>query len=301
LTFPDFKTIMLIYKIFNFKRGRHMKISYNESNAMKCSTLEKDLILCEKTGFDFIEIRLDMLRNYLQKYKVKDLKSFFDNNRIKPYAFNALLHINFNDDAAWKEIMDDFVFACKTGEKIGCQYTVAVTTTTKTPNTYSKSKIFEDSIKSLTELSGIGRDYGMKLAFEPVGKPWSCVRTVRQAWDIVKTINRDDIGLTFDAFNLYLYNKLNNFKDMKIVDLNKIFVVHINDGDDLPLEALDHCHRCFPGEGVIDLNNFIGTLKDIGYDGMISVETYRPQYWEKDVEWVIRKGYETTKKLIESV
>ena len=34
---------------------------------------------------------------------------------------------------------------------------------------------------------------------------------------------------------------------------------------------------------------------------MISIETFRPEYWKKDAEWVIRRGYETTKKLLESV
>jgi 2-keto-myo-inositol isomerase len=94
---------------------------------------------------------------------------------------------------------------------------------------------------------------------------------------------------------------LTSFEGMKMVDRDKIFVIHLDDSDDLPLEQLDHCHRCFPGEGVIDLNNYIRTLKEINYNGMISIETFRPEYWEKDAEWVIKKGYETTKKLIESV
>lgn len=42
-----------------------MKTSYNEACARDCSTLEQDLSLCEKAGFDYIEIRLDMLRGWL--------------------------------------------------------------------------------------------------------------------------------------------------------------------------------------------------------------------------------------------
>src|SRR3972149_7623704 len=278
-----------------------MKISYNEATAMGCSTLENDMILCEKIGYDFIEIRLDMLKAYLKKYSIENLKSFFDNNRIKPHAFNALFDINFCDDSSWKIVMEDFMLACKTGEKIGSQYIVVVPTIKKRPNTRSEAEVFEASIKSLTNLSEVGRNYGMKLAFEPVGNPGSCVRTIQQAWDIVKAIKQEDVGLTMDAFNLYLYKKLNNFKDIKIVDPNKIFVVHLDDSDDLPLEVLDHCHRCFPGEGVIDLNNYVKSLKDTNYNGMISIETFRPEYWKKDAQWVIRRGYETTKELLESV
>ena len=42
-----------------------MFISYNEACARDCSTLEQDLVLCEKAGFDYIEIRLDMLTDAL--------------------------------------------------------------------------------------------------------------------------------------------------------------------------------------------------------------------------------------------
>ena len=47
-----------------------MKTSYNEACGRDCSTLEQDLALCEQAGFDYIEIRLDMLRRYLLKRRV---------------------------------------------------------------------------------------------------------------------------------------------------------------------------------------------------------------------------------------
>jgi len=278
-----------------------MKISYNEATALECSTLEKDLLLCEKIGYDFIEIRLDMLRDYLKTKTAKDLKTFFDNNRIKPHAFNALFNINFCDDKVWEAIIDDFMLACKIGAEIDSHYVVVVPTITKEPCTRSEKDIFEDSVANLSKLSDIGRDYAMKIAFEPVGNEGCCVRTVKQGWEIVKYIDREDVGITLDPFNLYLYHKMNDFKDMKIVDTNKLFAVHVNDGDDLPLEVLDHCDRCFPGNGIINLKNYITTLREMNYKGPVSIETFRPSYWAKDPEWVIKEAYETTKKLLESV
>ncbi|MFY9446245.1 MAG: sugar phosphate isomerase/epimerase [Dethiobacteria bacterium] len=278
-----------------------MKLSYNEATAMKCSTLEKDLELCEKVGFDFIEIRMDMLRDYLQRHTVDDLKSFFAQSRLKPHAFNAIHDINFCTKAEWDKIVNDFLFLCKVGEKIGNHYVVVVPLDRKEPSGRSEKEIFEDSVEALNKLADIGQDYGMNLGFEPVGNPGCCVRTVRQAWEIVKAVNRDNVGITVDAFNLYLYNKLNNYEDIKMVDRDKLFVAHVDDGDDRPLEELDHKHRCFPGEGVLNLKNYITTLKEMNYDGMVSIETFRPEYWEKDPEWVIKTAYETTKRLLESV
>ena len=67
-----------------------MFISYNEACARDCSTLEQDLVLCEKAGFDYIEIRLDMLTDYLKRHTVEELAAFFCTSRLKPHAFNAL-------------------------------------------------------------------------------------------------------------------------------------------------------------------------------------------------------------------
>ena len=67
-----------------------MLVSYNEACAKDCSTLEKDLELCEKAGFDCSEIRLDMLTDYLTRHTVEELASFFKTSRLRPHAFNAL-------------------------------------------------------------------------------------------------------------------------------------------------------------------------------------------------------------------
>ncbi len=64
-----------------------MFISYNEACARDCSTLEQDLVLCEKAGFDYIEIRLDMLTDYLKRHTVEELAAFFCTSRLKPHAF----------------------------------------------------------------------------------------------------------------------------------------------------------------------------------------------------------------------
>ncbi len=54
-----------------------MFISYNEACARDCSTLEQDLVLCEKAGFDYIEIRLDMLTDYLKRQRWRSWRHFF--------------------------------------------------------------------------------------------------------------------------------------------------------------------------------------------------------------------------------
>ena len=100
-----------------------MKTSYNEACARDCSTLEKDLALCEKAGFDYIEIRLDLLRGWLKEHTVEQLKEFFKTHRLKPHAINAVyLHQGMLPDETpdWDDpAMQDFKLACEVGSAIG--------------------------------------------------------------------------------------------------------------------------------------------------------------------------------------
>ncbi|UYB60149.1 hypothetical protein N6B35_28595 (plasmid) [Klebsiella michiganensis] len=52
-----------------------MKIGFNQATSMNCSTLETDVLLCEENGFDFIEFRLDKLREYFKTKSIVDLKT----------------------------------------------------------------------------------------------------------------------------------------------------------------------------------------------------------------------------------
>jgi 2-keto-myo-inositol isomerase len=66
------------------------------------------------------------------------------------------------------------------------------------------------------------------------------------------------------------------------VEAKKILIFHINDVEDRPLETIEDAHRLLPGEGVIPLDDILIRLKHIGFDGLCSVELFRPEYWERD-------------------
>ena len=285
-----------------------MYISYNEACGLGCSTLEKDLELCEKAGFDYIEIRFDMLMEYLRTHKAEDLAGFFASHHLKPHAFNALyLYPEFlgkDDDKKRRTfLMGQFLFACDIGKRIGNHHMIVVPPFLEGPN-YSafpgtEKERDENCIRMLRELGPIAGEYGMKLCFEPVGFPRSSVRNIQHARQIVETVSMDNVGYVFDAYNIYLYNGKNEFEVMKTVDKNKIFAVHVNSADDVPERERAQERRCFPGQGVVDMDRFLGVLKEIGYTGMCSIETFRPEYWERTPEWVVEQAYETTRRVME--
>ncbi|MCT4619972.1 MAG: sugar phosphate isomerase/epimerase [Marinisporobacter sp.] len=271
-----------------------MKICFNQATTMKYSTLEKDLQFCEKHGYDLIEIRIDKLKDYLTRNTVEDLVKFFENSHIKPFAFNALEFISFRTEEDFNEIVKDLEFICEVGEKIGCSQAVVVPTFDV--GGYTIEEIKKETVEKINILADIAEKKNFKLAFEFVGYPNCSVNRFEQAYDIVKTVNKDHVGIVLDCFHFYAM--LSNLSSLKEMDVKKLFIFHIDDAENLPFGALRDDKRIWPGDGAIDLDGILKILKEIGYDKMVSVELFRPEYWEWDIEKTIQVGKEKTIKVV---
>jgi 2-keto-myo-inositol isomerase len=285
-----------------------MYISYNEACAMGCSSLEQDLVLCEKAGFDYIEIRLDMLRKYLETHTVQDLADFFKTSRLRPHAINALyvypeLFGPGDDPLKRNSLMEEFQLGCRTGRAIGSSYFIVVPPLQRDPKggpfVGTREETLENCVRILKRLSVIAGEYGMNLCFELVGFERSSVRSIKEADDIVKAVNEKNVGFVFDSYNIYLNGGLNDFSGIKQVDPAKIFAVHLMSGDDVPAEERGQDKRCFCGSGAVDTDSFVRTLGETGYTGMVSAETFRPEYWRREPSWVINEAYRTLRECLQ--
>lgn len=260
---------------------------------MKNSSVEKDLALCEKYGYDYIELRLDMLKAYLQNHTLDDLKEYFSQHKIKPLALNSIEQINFSSAKEWAELIELFTFGCEVAQAIDNPYIVIVPTMRDDMRQKNEKEVLEDSVQAINKLADIAEGYGVKLAFEPIGDLRWCCRSLRQGLEIVQAVNRDSVGLVVDCINFYLHDKAADVDFISKVPLEKVFVFHINDCDDLPLGILDHKDRIMPGQGVIPIQDIVDRLKGIGFTGPASLELFRPEYYAMDAEEVIKMGAES--------
>ncbi|MDM5247806.1 2-keto-myo-inositol isomerase [Lysinibacillus sp. G4S2] len=272
-----------------------MKLCFNQATTRDNSNLANDLELCEKLGFDSIEIRtMDKLPEYLKDHPIEDLASYFNTHHIKPLAFNALVFFNNRDETGHQEIINEFKEMMEVGKKLGVQYVVAVPLVTE--EKIVKHDIKNSCVEVLTELSNIADPYGIKIAVEFVGHPQCTVNTFGQAYDIVESVNRDNVGLVLDCFHFHAMGS--RIEDLKKADGSRIFILHIDDTEDFPIGFLTDEDRLWPGLGAIDLDGILSTLKEIGFSDVVSVELFRPEYYQLDAEEVIKTAKETTVKVV---
>ncbi|MBL4956077.1 2-keto-myo-inositol isomerase [Bacillus velezensis] len=272
-----------------------MKLCFNEATTLENSNLKQDLELCEKHGYDYIEIRtMDKLPEYLKDHSLADLAEYFRTHHIKPLALNALVFFNNRDEKGYREIISEFKSMMETCRTLGVKYVVAVPLVTE--RKILKEEIKKSSAEVLTELSDIAEPYGVNIALEFVGHPLCTVNTFEQAYDIVNAVGRDNVGLVFDSFHFHAMGS--NIESLKQADGKKIFIYHIDDTEDFPIGFLTDEDRVWPGQGAIDLDAHLSALKEIGFNDVVSVELFRPEYYKLTAEETIKTAKETTEAVV---
>ena len=68
-------------------------------------------------------------------------------------------------------------------------------------------------------------------------------------------------------------------------------VFHMNDYPaNPPRQAINDGDRVYPGDGVAPLADILQTLREIGFDGYLSIELFNPTYWQQDPLDVARQA-----------
>jgi 2-keto-myo-inositol isomerase len=274
-----------------------MKLGFNEATALKCKgqSLMADLEACEKNGFDYIEIRFDCVKDYLKEHTLADLAAWFASHKLKPWAYNTLIFFNQRDAAGEKEIDDETDFIIRVANAIGMKMLVTVPSFDVGP--LSIDEIQEEAVRRLRALSDKVAPHGIRISLEFCGCPNCSINQFGTAYDVVKAVNRDNVGITLDAFHFHAMGS--RWEDLEAADGKKIFAFHINDAEHLPVGSMLDDKRLWPGDGCLDLERTFRTLKKIGFDGVCTIEEFRPAYYEMSHADNVRTAKEKTAAVLE--
>jgi 2-keto-myo-inositol isomerase len=271
-----------------------MKLSLNGATTMNAD-LATDVRAAAAAGFDYVEIWAAKLREFLKTNSASDLKRLFAESGVKPLSINSVEHITFSDAPAYAQIRTECEEFVSIAEAIACPYIVVVPGRFP-PGGLSSYEVIEESVRVLRELASIAERHGVALAFEFLGQKDCSVQTLELADEIVQKVNRRNIGLVLDSFHFYVGGS--TIKMIDALDPKRLFIFHINDAEDLPLDQLTDAHRLLPGLGILKLKEIIEALRGIGYEGVASVEIFRPEYWERDPFELAREAKAATEKVV---
>lgn len=283
-----------------------MKIGFNEGCNRFCenhSVLE-DLALCEKYGFDYIDVQSECLDRELAagKYTLEQLGDFFKSHKLKMLSYNALIFFNMKQTQAEKDAvmaqLDEIIRRC---EILGCKMIVVVPSM-DLPVKATVDEIKADAVAILKEMVKKVEPHGIKLSLEFCGAPTMSINRFEYAYDIVKAVDSPLVGVTLDQFH---FNAMASGWDaLEKADGKKIFVWHLNGTENMPCGAAYNTDevRLWPGEpgDCLDHKRFADTLKKIGFEGDVcTVEVFRPDYYKLSSEENIQKAAQVTRAHVE--
>jgi 2-keto-myo-inositol isomerase len=272
-----------------------MLLAINGATTMK-ATLPQDIAAAGAAGFKALEIWAAKMDAYLETHSVEELKALFDQAGVRPASINSIEFITFRPPEEYAAIQARCRQLCELAQGLGCDRIVVVPS--PTPTGVGWDEIKEESVRVLRELSDVAYTcaYNVQLAFEFLGFAWCSVRTLAQCWEIVQETQRGNVGLVIDTCHFYAGGSA--LSTIEQVSPGKVLIFHINDVEERPRETIEDAHRLLPGEGVIPLDDVLARLHKIGFDGLCSVELFRPAYWERDPEELAAAARAATLKVV---
>jgi sugar phosphate isomerase/epimerase len=123
-----------------------------------------------------------------------------------------------------------------------------------------------------------------------------------EVWGFSKTLNR--LGQTLlvavesghpqacvlpDVYHLYKGGS--DFAGLDLVSGKAMHVFHMNDYPATPpRQTIGDGDRVYPGDGVAPINDIIQTLRDVDFNGYLSIELFNKTYWQQDPLEVARQA-----------
>ncbi len=123
--------------------------------------------------------------------------------------------------------------------------------------------------RSLQELTQVLRragqhaeSCGVRLALEPLNRyEADLFHTAAHMLDFLAQVNSPAVGVLLDTYHMNIEECSWTEPHRQVMAAGKLFYVHLGDNNRLP-----------PGQGLIDFQAILCTLREIGYDGWLSAE-----------------------------
>lgn len=280
-----------------------MKIGFNEGCDRYCQghSVMKDLELCERYGFDYIDIQSECLDRDLAagKTTLEALGTWFETHHLKMLSYNALCGFNMKatqgESRQVLDQLDEIIYRCGI---LHCD-TIVVVPSMDLQTDATRAQIRKDAVEVLQAALEHCRPHKIRLSLEFCGAPAMSINRFEDAYAIVNDVGADDLGITLDQYHFHAM--ASGWDALEKADGRKIFIWHLNDMEDLPCGAPynDDTKRLWPGEaaGCLDHQRYARALKQNGFMGDVcTVEVFRPEYYRLTQEENIRKAAEVVKK-----
>jgi 4-hydroxyphenylpyruvate dioxygenase len=149
-----------------------------------------------------------------------------------------------------------------------------------------RSRIVED----FREVGERAAKRGLRVGYEALA--WGRhVWDHREAWSIVREVEHPAVGLILDSFHSLARNV--PVESLREIDPSRIFIVQLADAPLMQMDFLSWSRhfRNMPGQGEFPLVDYVATLLETGYQGILSLEIFNDRFRSSSASAVAVDGH----------
>lgn len=267
---------------------------------------EQTVELAKKYSFPGVDLDLGFLGKIAREQSVQAAQDWFAATGLKPGAIGVGAKWRESDsDADLDASLVTLAADAKLAAALGC--TRSTTWIMPASNKLNFYEHWNLVVPRLKKVARVLADNGLSFGLEFVGPAtlranfkYDFIHTMDSLRALAAVINTEtgNVGMLLDCFHLYTAQGLNS--DLKFLDQKEIVYVHLNDGKAgrSAAEQIDNEREMVAATGVIDIQGFMTALRDIGYDGPVTVEPFNKAVREMTPEAAIKFTSESLDKVM---
>ena len=265
-----------------------MKITLNTST-IKPQSLMKKIDLAAKAGFDGIELWLNDVYEYVgHGGEVADVEKALEDKGLFVPCMIAMRGWGEAEGFEYNIMLDEAKRRMELAARLKSPYIVATPPFVDT-DIRQISRRYRDLLR-------IGKEIGVKPTMEYISF-FKSVWRLRQAWQIVLEAEDEDATIILDAF--HTWNSASSIDEYRSIPVERISHFHIDDAHPTrpQMQQIDP-DRQMAGDGPIDLKAELALLKEMGYDGCVSLELFNQELWKQDPLDVLKRGLDRIQSIL---
>lgn len=254
-------------------------------------TFVEDVEACASCGVDAIEVWLTKLEASLESHSQADLKKLLEDKQVQPVAASYQGGLLLSQGEARRAHFDHFRRRLEICQQFGIGTLLVVADFVQQVHLTD----LERAAVSLRQAAQWAGGFNVRLALEFRGADTfcSCLETATQ---LVEFCGESNIGVNLDVFQFY--KGPSKLEDMERLNTGNLAFVQVCDVSGVPRELMKDSDRILPGEGDFRLAPIINRLREVGYDGWVSLEMMNPVLWESKPSQVIELGWSALKRIL---
>lgn len=198
-----------------------------------------------------------------------------------------------NDDAERAAGFEEARRCFAMAQKLGCRHIAAP------PMGWTQQGGLDlwDAVERYRALVLVGREYGVIPILEFWG-PAQSLGHLGEALMVVVESGLPEACLLADIY--HMHKKGTPHASLRHCGSGSIALVHMNDYPaDPPRHSISDADRVMPGAGIADWPVIASALRDMAYDGYLSLELFNQACWDRDPAEVAREGLLAMKGVME--